>query len=322
MLKIGISGAGYAGQYFVKALAELGYPVTAIANRTRERGEALAAEAKARFFNSPADMLAHSGAEALVVATSTERHLADIQAAAEAGIRHVFCEKPAGVSLEDTLHIREVCKTHSINLGVGYKMRFESIFSAAHRLLAAGRIGDLVSITLNFWQPIPHSAWYLTSGYIRETMVHTIDLACWLAGAVPEYVICRTESFAGGIKEDRASMMLRFRGGVTASLSGGWIQGYPYVAGRKNIHFEIVGTGGYICGVRPGHLLLCDADGLRRLDVAQNDPVLEELADYFGRIEGGILAAVGIEDALRVHRILEAAAASDKSGQTASVVQV
>ncbi len=321
MLKIGISGAGYAGRYFAKAFGELGYPIAGIANRTRERGAALAAEAGAHFYDTLEEMLAHSGAEVLVVATSTQRHLPDIQAAAAAGIRHVFCEKPVGISVEDTLSIRQVCANHSINLGVGYKMRFESIFSIARSLLAAGRIGDPVSITLNFWQTIPHSAWYLNSGYVRETMVHSLDLACWLAGAPPERVTCHTENFAGGSKEDRASVLLRFGSGVTASLSGGWIRDYPYIAGRKNIRFEIVGTEGYICGIRPGHLLLCDADGIQQLEVSQNDPIRDELADYFGRAAGDHPAAVNIEDALRVQRILKAAAASDKSGRAEPVWQ-
>ena len=206
-------------------------------------------------------MLERSGAEALVVATSTERHLADIKAAADAGIKYIFCEKPAGVSIEETKEIREVCGAHSIGLGVGYKMRFESLFRAVHSLVASGQIGGLVSVTLNFYQTIPHSAWYLDSGYVRETMVHTIDLAGWLAGASPESVMCQTGNFAGGRKEDRASLILCYENGVTAHLGGGWIQNYPYIAGRKNICFEIVGTGGYICGVRPEHLLLCDADG-------------------------------------------------------------
>ena len=315
MQKIGISGAGYAGRYFIKAFSELGYPVVGIANRTRERGEALSKEAGVHFYDTLEDMLEHSGIEVLVIATSTERHLPDIEAAAKAGIRHVFCEKPAGVSAEDTMRIREVCAAHSINLGVGYKMRYESIFSAARSLLTAGRIGELVSITLNFWQTIPHSAWYLDSGYVRETMVHTLDLACWLADAAPERVTCHTENFAGGSKEDRASVLMRFENGITASLNGGWLRDYPYIAGRKNIRFEIVGTGGYICGVRPGHLLLCDNDGIQQLKVAQNDPIKEELADYFGRIADGHPTAVGIEDALRVQRILEAAAMSDKSGR-------
>ncbi len=319
MLKVGISGAGYAGQYFVKALGELGCPVAGIANRTKERGEALAAEAGAQYYNSTAEMLENSRVEVLIVATSTQRHLPDIQAAAQAGTRHMFCEKPAGISAEDTLRIREICATHSINLGVGYKMRYENIFVKARELLFSGRIGQPVSITLNFWQPIPHSAWYLDSGYVRETMVHTIDLACWLAGAVPKSVSCNTQSFACGTKEDRASMLLHFGNGVTAALNGGWIQNYPYAAGRKNIRFEIVGTGGYICGVRHGLLLVCDKDGIQHMNIMTNDPVRDELSDFFVRVSDGLPAEVGITDALRVQRILEAAAASDKSGRAETV---
>jgi predicted dehydrogenase len=315
MLKVGISGAGYAGRYFVKALKDLGCPIAGITNRTRERGEELAREAGARFYPSVDELVRYSGAELLLIATSTERHVADIQAAAAAGIKNILCEKPVGVSPKETEQIREIGEKYGVNIGVGYKMRFEGIFEAAHRLVEAGRIGALVSAAFNFYQTIPHSTWYLDSGFVRETMVHPMDLACWFAGAEPERVMCHTESFAGGKKEDRAALIVRYRSGMTASLNGGWIQDYPFVSGRKNIRFEITGTGGYICGVRPDHLLICDADGIQKVDFAQTDPIQSEIADFMARAESGQPAAVGLADARRVQDIVRAAAASEISGR-------
>lgn len=319
MLKMGISGAGYAGHYYVKALTELGYPVTGITNRTRERGAALAEKAGANFYDSVEEMVRHSGVDIIFIATSTDRHVSDIEAAASAGAKNIFCEKPVGVSLQETGRIREICEAHSINVGVGYKMRYEGIFKTAHDLLAEGRIGRLAGMTLNFYQTIPHSPWYLNSGYIRETMVHTLDLANWLADAQPESVMCSTENFAGGSMEDRASLIVRYQDGVTASLGGGWIQEYPYIAGRKNICFEIVGTGGYICGVRPGHLLICDGDGLRNVDFEPTDSVKCEIVDFVQKLENAQPAAITLDDAERVQRILTAAAASEKSGKKETV---
>ena len=128
----------------------------------------------------------------------------DIRAAAAAGMKNIFCEKPVGVSLEETEEICRICKEYGVNIGVGYKMRFEGIFAMAHSLVSQGRIGELVSISLNFYQAIPHSSnWYLDSGFIREAMVHPLDLACWFAGADPECVMCTSENFAGGKREDR-----------------------------------------------------------------------------------------------------------------------
>lgn len=319
MLKMGISGAGYAGHYYVKALKELGYPITGITNRTKARGEALAEEAGADFYGSVDELVRHSGADIIFIATSTDRHVLDIQAAASAGAKNIFCEKPVGVSLQETGQIREICEAHGINIGAGYKMRYEGIFRTARDLLVAGNIGRLAGMTLNFYQTIPHSAWYLDSGYIRETMVHTLDLANWLADAKPESVMCNTENFAGGSMEDRASLIMRYQDGVTAALGGGWIQEYPYIAGRKNICFEIIGTGGYICGVRPGHLLICDGDGLRNVNFEQTDSVKCEIIDFAQKLENAQPAAITLDDAERVQRILTAAAASAKSGKKETV---
>jgi myo-inositol 2-dehydrogenase/D-chiro-inositol 1-dehydrogenase len=319
MLKFGVSGAGYAGRYYVKALREMGWPVTGIANRTETRGTALAEEAGALWYASVQELAEKSGVEALLVATATQRHVADIEAAAKAGIRHIFCEKPAGVSPEDTEAIREIGTRYAVNIGVGYKMRFEGLFAAARGIVASGKLGALVSMTFNYYQAIPQGAWYLDSGFIRETMVHPLDLAGWLAGAEPESVVCHAASLASGSREDRASLIVRFRSGVTASLNGGWIKDYPYIAGRRNIRFEIVGTGGYLIGLRPDQLLLCDADGPHRLEFAQTDPIQEELKDFVDGITSGRPAAVGLDDALRVQHIVRAAAASAISGRAERV---
>jgi predicted dehydrogenase len=298
MLKFGISGAGYAGHYYVKALRELGWPIVGIANRTESRGAALASEADAGYYASVEDLAEKSGAEALLIATATQRHVPDIEAAAKAGIRHIFCEKPVGTSPEETEAIREIGVRYSVNIGVGYKM---------------------VSMTFSYYQTIPQGAWYLDSGFIRETMVHPLDLAGWLAGTEPESVACHAAAFAGGSKEDRTSLIVRFGSGITASLNGGWIKDYPFIAGRRNIRFEIVGTGGYLVGLRPDQLWLCDADGPQPLEFAQADPIQEELKDFVDGIKSGQSAAVGLNDALRVQKIVRAAAVSAASGRTEKV---
>ena len=53
--------------------------------------------------------------------------------------------------------------------------------------------------------------------------------------------------------------------------------------------------------------------------MVQNDPIRDELADYFERMKNGRPAAVGLEDALRVQQILKAAAASDASGRVEGI---
>ena len=319
MLKVAISGAGYAAHYFVKSLTELGCPVAGITNRTKDHGVELAKEAGTRFYDTLDDLLANSDAEALLVTTATTRHIQDIRCAAENGIRWIFCEKPAGVDLGEIRQIKTICDEYQIKLGIGYKMRYESVFSQAKKLIDEGRIGKLVSITLNFYQPVPHSSWYLDNGFIRETMAHPIDLTNWLASSQPQVVVCQTQNCLGGLKEDRASLFVKFESGLTSCINGGWISQYPYIAGRKNICFEIVGTGGYICGIRPDILILCDENGQDKITFGLADPIKEEFLDFSCRVTQGNAPSIGIDAAIQAHEVIDAAVRSAASGNAVRI---
>ena len=104
-----IAGAGYAArEYFVKALKEMNIPLLGIYNRTEKTGEKLAWEAGCRYFKDYNKMLTESGADLLIVAGATVVHLDFIRRAVEQGIKYIFCEKPAGLSLEEAMEIRRI----------------------------------------------------------------------------------------------------------------------------------------------------------------------------------------------------------------------
>ncbi|MDK2788633.1 MAG: hypothetical protein PWP07_1878 [Epulopiscium sp.] len=314
MPKVAITGAGYAARYYVKALTELGYPIVGITNRTKERGAQLAKEVNTQFYDNLEDLLRESEADMICIATATTNHLNEIQTAAENGVKWIFSEKPVGVDIAETQKIGNICSKYQMMVGVGYKMRFESIFKQAKELVDNGYIGALVSITMNFYQTIPHSSWYLCNGVIRETLSHPIDLSNWFANSMPISVFCNAESHLGGLKEDRASMVIKYDSGITSNINGGWIADYPYVAGRQNICFQIVGTGGYICGVRPNKLIVCNNDGAQTINVDVVDPIKLELQDFADSILKGSQPSIGIADAIRVQSIIAGARKSASSG--------
>jgi predicted dehydrogenase len=319
MLKVAITGAGYAAHYYVKALTELGYPIVGITNRTKERGLELAKEANTQFYDTFEELLEKSDAKIICIATATTNHLKEIQIAAENGVKWIFCEKPAGFDISETQKIKNICEKYKTVLGIGYKMRFESIFSQAKKLVSEGRIGELVTITINFYQTIPHSSWYLDNGFIRETMAHPIDLSNWFAASPPKVAICNAENHLNGLKEDIASLIVKYDSGVTSSINGGWIADYPYIAGRKNICFELVGTGGYICGIRPDKLLLCDEQGLQTININIVDSIKQEFQDFVYNATNGLAPSIGISDAIQAQEVIDAAIRSAASGGVAAI---
>jgi predicted dehydrogenase len=314
MLKYALTGAGYAGHYHVKALKEMGCLVAGITNRTEEHGVELANEADTQYYKNTEALLKNSGPDILIVAVATEKHLEEITTAIDCGIRYIFCEKPAGVNVREARKIKEICEKAGTMLGVGYKMRYESIFLKAKKMVEEGKIGRIATMTFNFYQTVPHSRWFLDHGFISETMAHPIDLANWFAGADPQSLLCNANILLGGAKEDRASVVLNYPGGLTVNINGGWIADYPYIAGRKNICFEIIGSGGYLCGVRPNNLYICDEEGLREVELDIVDPIKKEIQDFEDCVLNSRKPGIGIDDAILVQKVIEAASAASAAG--------
>lgn len=303
-----IAGAGYAArEYFVKALKEMNIPLLGIYNRTEKTGEKLAWEAGCRYFKDYNKMLTESGADLLIVAGATVVHLDFIRRAVEQGIKYIFCEKPAGLSLEEAMEIRRIASAPGVKLGVGYKMRFEDVFAKTHALIREGKIGAVKEINFNYYQCVQESSWYLDRGFVREVLCHGLDLSNWFADSSVDRVISYHLNRCGGAREDSISMIMHYSNGVKASLNGGWIPEYPFVAGRRNITFQVIGSGGYICGLRPDRLLYCDAEGEHMVDVQKVDPIPLELGAYLASIEKGEEPPVGMEEAIQVYQIIEEA---------------
>lgn len=315
MPRVAILGAGYACRYYINALPALGYSIVGISGRTKEKGIAAALEAKTDYFETFEQLLEEFDADILCITTPTPNHLEAISKAARSGINKIFCEKPLAMNCSEAMKIQTICQKHAVILATGFKMRFESIFTEVKKAIGRGEIGDLVTVSMNFFQPIPHSSWFLDSGFIRETLSHPLDLANWFVGASPDRVICTTGNVLGGKEEDRAFAMLSYPSGIIATINGGWIQDYPHLPGRHNICFEIVGTKGYLCGVRPDILLLCSASGQEKMKIMNVNPIELEFQDFVEKVSQDKTPSTDLRVAMNAQRVIDAARESALSGK-------
>jgi predicted dehydrogenase len=194
------------------------------------------------------DDLWRSDVEAVYIATPAHFHLAQVLAAAEAG-KHVLCEKPLGMTVEEAERMIAGCRRTGVRLGVGLMMRFHSYHREALRMVKAGRLGKLVlgRAQLSCWYPPMRGAWRQDpalggGGSLMDMGGHTIDLLEMFFGPVKE-VICRTghlvHSYAS---EDSAVVLLTFEGEALGMIDAFFC--VPDAASKNRL--EIYGSRGSI----------------------------------------------------------------------------
>jgi predicted dehydrogenase len=71
-------------------------------------------------------------------------------AAAEAGVKHVLCEKPFATSVADGLRMIAACQDHGTRLAVCHGRRWVSSYQQLRDLIAGGLIGKICHIWCTF----------------------------------------------------------------------------------------------------------------------------------------------------------------------------
>jgi predicted dehydrogenase len=310
-LRFGIVGCGMIGRLYADRLRQLGYAVTAACDPDLSRAAELAPAGSA--FRDHAEMFAAGALDVACICSPTPYHHGAVLDAAHHGL-HVFLEKPMATTLAEAHEMSAAMTAAGRSLGFGLKMRFESVFSEAHRLVEEGCIGRVANAMFSFYQPLPpgERIWYANVGVLRDMLVHVFDLAAHLSDATPVRVRASTSSELGYAGEDSAAVDLVFDNGASAHVRGGYLPGFPDVAGREDIVFQLVGERGYIVGKRPDHLVLVNGSGARHRKIDPVDAFLAELRAFANAVGKGSPVPVGLPAGMMTQVIISAAETSSK----------
>jgi myo-inositol 2-dehydrogenase / D-chiro-inositol 1-dehydrogenase len=312
-LRIAIIGCGMIGRIHADRLAALGHSIAGASDPDLERARVMAAGGRA--CRDHRDLLREADIDVACVCSPTAHHRDAVMDCAAAGV-NVFLEKPMAVTLHDGLEMAAAMDAAGLMLGFGFKMRFETVFAAARRLVAEGTIGRPRYATFSFYQPTPpgERIWYADIGVLRDMLVHVIDLAGWVLDADPNSVRARTDREIGRAGEDKAFVDIDFSERVEARIQGGYLADYPDVAGREDIVFQIVGERGYVLGKRPDLLLTVTHDGPRTHALVSVDAFTAELKAFTEALAAGELPPVTGRDGLRAQAVIDAAERSAAAG--------
>jgi len=229
MIRAALIGLGSWGQHLHRCLGtdSPDLRITAVASRTPEKAAGYAAAHGLRGLADYAAALVDPAIDAVLLATPHSQHCAQIIAAAAAG-KHVFSEKPLGVSLAEAAAAAQACATAGVTLAVGYNWRFQPALAQIKRELEDGTLGQLLHVEGNFCGPsvyrFPRGHWRHADGEgpaggMTGRGVHVLDAMLHLAGPIAEVTaISRRQGQDFGL-DDTTAMLFGFRGGATGTLS-------------------------------------------------------------------------------------------------------
>ena len=134
------------------------------------------------------EVLANPDVDAVVVAVPDQQHREISLAALDAG-KHVLCEKPMALTLEDCRAMVEASRKTDRKFMIGQICRFTPGFVRAKELIDAGEIGELFFVESEYahdYSKIPGKGnnWRLDPlrhGFLGGGC-HAVDLLRWIAG--------------------------------------------------------------------------------------------------------------------------------------------
>lgn len=325
-VRIGLIGAGRIGASHAALLARHvpSTELVAVADARPGVAAALAGPLGARGETSPAALLAAADVDAVAIAASSVAHASLVVAAAAAG-KHVFCEKPAGMSLAKIESGRDAAASAGVVFQVGFNRRFAADFRAAHDVVAAGRIGEvrlLRSLTRDPGTGVADPGAVPPGTIFTQTLIHDFDTLNWLnPGARALDVVATADAlvapdFRDAGLLDTAVVVIRYDNGAIATAEANFAAAYGY-----DVRAEVFGSAGMVTAgedggegrrFRPAGRLVTDAELLHEAYVG-------EFAEFAAAIREGRAPAVTGDDALAAFAIAQACIESHRTGARVAV---
>jgi predicted dehydrogenase len=203
----GIVGTGSRGQYLLNHLVKMDagrcLAVCDIYEPNLKKGVE-AAGSKPATYKDYRELLARQDLDAVVVTTPLFVHFPVVRDALLAG-KHVFCEKSLVFKPEEVHALRALAHERPRQIiQVGLQRRYSQFYQTAQQMIAKGMLGRITHIAAQWnrnpgWKMNPDPklrrqlSWRLfrefSGGLTAELGSHQIDVADWIYGSSPEFVV-------------------------------------------------------------------------------------------------------------------------------------
>ena len=333
-LRFGVLGVGRIGRIHVENLANR-IPEARVAGLSDVFADELASTAAKygipKTFSDYRELLADPGIDAVAICTPTSTHYQIILDAVAAG-KHIFCEKPIDLAIDNIQSINDAVTKRGVQLMVGFNRRFDPNFSRVRETVASGKLGIPHMLRITSRDPGPPPEQYLkaSGGIFLDMTIHDFDMARYLMGSEVTEVYARATVLVDPMFEkvgdwDTALVTLTFENGAFGAIDNSRQAVYGY-----DQRVEMFGSEGMIAVANntPDSHVLLDRTGthaalpLNFFMERYTESYLREMRQFVQAVIDHKPVPVGGTDGLQATVLALAAAKSVRENRSVKLTEI
>lgn len=296
--------------------------VTTVASRTRERAQAYAEEWKIpRGLESYEALVDDPDIDVIYIGLPNSLHVEWTVRALEGG-KHVLCEKPLALSVDEVDRIKTAAARASRIATEAFMYRHHPLTHAVERVVRDGQLGAIRGYKGAFTFPLTRENDVrldssLGGGSLWDVGCYPVSYACLLAGSAPAEVVGWQRTSASAVDLEFAGM-LRFSDGSVAQFDCGFI-------GPFRAEMEVIGRDAALRIHRPfrtddmSRLYLTRGDETETLPFPSEPSFAGEIADMERAALDHATPRVTLDESRRTIATLVALYRSAANGSAASL---
>ena len=191
-INVGILGAGWFGRgaHLANLLRMADVNVVAASSRSQDslRQVDEMADGRLRLFDDWRKVLEINDIDAVIIALTNDQHHASCISSLEAG-KHVFCEKPLGLTIPQCDSAIAAAEVSGRVLQVGHEMRYQRLYQRMKQMVEEGLVGQMQLAWCREFRGPMRPGWrsseQRTGGALVEKNCHHFDLFNWLLETPP-----------------------------------------------------------------------------------------------------------------------------------------
>lgn len=225
MLRFAIVGCGRISLRHTQLLGQKqikGAELVAVCDIVPERAAAAGQKQGVRFFTDMDEMMVATTPDVVVVLTPSGMHAEHVIRLAKHR-KHIVCEKPMALTLEDADAMIRACDQAGVKLFVVKQNRFNLPVQKLRDSLDRGRFGKIVMGTVRvrwcrtqeYYDQDPwRGTWQHDGGVLANQASHHVDLLEWMMGDVKSVFAKSRTALVKVETEDTAVAVLQFSSGA------------------------------------------------------------------------------------------------------------